>query len=157
MKIEHDSPLAISSLQPETYCSSPMHYLGDAVISMAACFFAFLFFFFFFVFSLALLDFVSRATVVVQASVVRQSVVRKLRFCRKPLHGSRPNFVGRTLSTISPENFLSVLFFSKCSIFKFLRFYFVLFSLTWDPRGANISKRPSSYIFYSILTKLYNK
>ncbi len=41
---------------------------------------------------------------------------------QKPLHGSRPNFVGSSLSTISPDHFFFL--FSKFSIFKFLRIVF---------------------------------
>ena len=91
-------------------------------------------------FLLALLDFVSRATVMAQASVVRPQTL----VSRKPLHGSRPNFVGGSLSITWP-NF----FFSKFPIFIFLRFFFS-FSLTWGPMGAKMSKRLSSSRFYPI-------
>ena len=54
----------------------------------------------------------------------------------KPLHGSRPYFVGSSLSTISPDHFV---FFQN---FQFLNFYiFFLFSSTWNPMGAKISKK----------------
>ena len=59
---------------------------------------------------LALLDFVSRATVVVQASVVRLLT----QVSQKPLHGSRPMFVESYLSAIFPDFFLV----SKFLIFK---------------------------------------
>ncbi len=108
-------------------------------------------FLFFFVFSLALLDFVSKATVVVQASVVRPSVVRKLRFCRKPLHGCSPNFVGTPLST-SPEHFLFKIF-----NFQFLRVFFFVF-VNLGPNGSKHFKRPLLLQFLSNLDqKLYSK
>ena len=75
---------------------------------------------------LALLDFVSRPTLMAQASIVSPSAIHLSvrtssvpRFSRKPLHGPMPNFVGSSLSTISPDHF-----FPKFSIFKFLRFFF---------------------------------
>ncbi len=43
---------------------------------------------------LALLDSVSRTTVMVQVSVIRPSIIRTLtQVCQKPQHGSKPNFV----------------------------------------------------------------
>ena len=101
---------------------------------------------------LALLDFVSTATVVAQASVVRPSVVRpSVRVLspvsQKPPHGSRPNFMESYLPYLQTLFF----FFSKFLIFKFLLFY-ISFSATWDIMGANISKRYFSHSFGPIST-----
>ncbi len=71
---------------------------------------------------IALLDSVSRATVVARVSAVRPSSVSS--GSQKPLHGLRPNFVGSYLCTISPENFLfGWLFVFKCSVSNVAFFY----------------------------------
>ncbi len=53
---------------------------------------------------LALLDFVSKATVVAQASFVGPLTL----VSQKPLHGSRSNFVESYLFAISPDRFLAL-------------------------------------------------
>ncbi len=56
---------------------------------------------------LALLDFVSRGTVVAQAYVVRHRGRRQqAQLSPNPLHGSMPNFVRTPLSAISPHYFI---------------------------------------------------
>ncbi len=103
---------------------------------------------------LALLDFVSRATVMAQASVVRRpssvrpsvrpSVrrpsVRKLKFL-----GNRCMDPGQILWEATYPPYLQTFFFVFFLNFQFSNFYdFFSFSLTWDPMGAKISKRYSS-------------
>ena len=94
----------------------------------------------------ALLDFVSRATVVAQASVVCASSILPLtEGSQKPLPGSRPNVMESYLSTISSDVFI---FIQKFHLSNFYDFF--SFSLTWDLIGAKISKRSSSYNFHPI-------
>ena len=68
---------------------------------------------------LAPVDFAGGATVVVRVFVVRRPSIQ---VSRKPLHGSRLNFVGSSLLTISPEFCLS--FFLKFLISNFLKYFF---------------------------------
>ncbi len=92
---------------------------------------------------LALLDIVSRATVMAQASVISPLT----QVSQKPLHGSRPNFM---------ESYLPYLqtIFSFFKIFYFHIFtIFISISLTWDPNGAKISKHYFSHNFDPISTK----
>ncbi len=88
-------------------------------------FFKIVIFFFLISMILALLDFVSRAIVVAQGSVVRPLT----QIAQKPLHGSRSNFMGSYmyLSSVSPER-LSLPKFSFSFFFFFLGggdFFFV--------------------------------
>ncbi len=79
--------------------------------------------FIFFIFFLALLDFVSRATVVTQAAVVSLSAVRKLRFLRnRCIETSQTLWAALSPPYLQTFFFLSF-FFSKFSIFKFLLFF----------------------------------
>ncbi len=73
-------------------------------------------------------------------SSVRPSVTR---VSQKPLHGSTPNCMESYLIHHISYFFL----FLKFSPFTFLRVIFA-FSLAWDPRGANVSKRYSSYNYH---------
>ncbi len=70
----------------------------------------------------------------------------------EPLHGSIPNFVGSSLSTISPDHF----FFQNFQFPNFDDFVFI-FVNPRDPMGAKMSKRYSSHIFHVIWVKLYDK
>ncbi len=79
---------------------------------------------------LALLDFVSRATVVTEASVIHPLTHAS----QKPLHGPRLNFVESHLSTISPGCFI---LFSYLLIFNFLRFFFFIFVNMGTHGGQN--------------------
>ncbi len=82
----------------------------------------------------------SRATVMAQQASVRHLFTQ---VSRKLLHGSRPNFIGSYLSTISPDRFF-FFFFQNFQFSIFHDFFFFSFSLTWDPTGAKIAKRYSS-------------
>ncbi len=66
------------------------------------------------------------------------------------LHGSRPNFVGSSLSPISPNHVILI------SIFKFLWFFFFVFVNMETYMGTKMSKR-YSYSFHPIWAKLYDK
>ena len=53
---------------------------------------------------------------------------------RKPLFGSRLNFMGRSLSSTSPDHFSRFFISGNFSILRYLQF--VSFSLTWGRMGA---------------------
>ncbi len=82
-----------------------------------------------------------------QASVVRPSVVRpETQVSQKPLHGSRPNFMGSYLSTISPDHFFV---FSKFSIFKFLRIFFVFVNMgLYGSKNLGLGVLQCTYVGY---------
>ena len=70
---------------------------------------------------IALLDFVSRVTLLAQSSVVQYLLTH---VSQTPPHGSRPNFMEATY----PPHLQTVFFpFFKNFTFQFLRFYFVCF------------------------------
>ncbi len=87
--------------------------------------------------TLAPLDFLSRATVVAQTSVIRPLT----QLSQKPLHGSKPKFMESYLSTIFPDIYF---LFSKFSLFT--QFFFS-FSLTWDPMGAKFQNAITYPVF----------
>ena len=74
--------------------------------------------------------------VVARSSVVCRPPINPI--SRRPLHGSRPNFMGSYLSTIP----ISTKFYSFFQIlnFHFISFHFFSFSLTCDANGAKLAK-----------------
>ena len=92
-------------------------------------------------FILALFDFVSRATVVAQASV-RPSVNSGF---REPAAQIQAKFCGQL-----PIHHISRHFFFQNLQFSNFYDFFFSFPLTWDPMRAKISKDYSSYIFHLI-------
>ncbi len=87
---------------------------------------------------LALLDFVSRATVMAQASVrpsVNSSFSETAAWIQAKFYGKLP------IHHISRPIFVC---FFKIFIFKIFMIFFFIFINIWDPMGAKISKRYSS-------------
>ncbi len=95
-----------------------------------------------------MLDSVSRAAVVVQASVVRRTSIYSS--FSEIAAWIQAKYFGKV-----PIRHISRLFFSIFFIFKVVRIF--SFWLTWDPMGAKISKSYFSQNFDPISPKLYDK
>ena len=96
--------------------------------------------------TLALLDFVSRAIVVAQASSVRSLTQVSFSWIQAKIYRKLP------IHHVSWHFFFLNIHFSH----KFSRLFFS-FSLTWHPMGAKISKCYSFSSFHPIWAKLYGK
>ena len=97
---------------------------------------------------LAMFDFISRATFVVQASVVRASSDRPLtEVSQKLLPGSRPNFMESYLSTISTDLFFFIQFFTL-QMFTIFSFF-----VNMGPHGSKNFKTLLLLQFWSDLSQ----